>query len=238
MIEVYTGNPGHGKSTYLARKAVQKLKQADATFKKTGKVRRIYSNLKFSKEIELKYDRYINYFVDLENISDFRKADIFIDEISLFFDSHNWESLPRTTKKFLRLHRHYGVNIYGATQDFKTVDPSFRRLVAEGNLYYFDRIWATREPDPDLPPLKVAFLLTVMRGVRFDCFNDEKIDYKYTTYSILLFKKRDFAVFDTHQEFSLGAMLESTLGYPDLRKVIQVCKDDGYTKVTYKEKHS
>jgi len=131
-IEVYTGNPGHGKSTYLAYVAIQKLKEAEDIYHKYGKTRHIYSNIRFNKDIELAYSRYIIYFDDLENISDFRKSDIFIDEISLFFDSHNWEALPRRTKKFLRLHRHYGVNIYGATQDFKTVDPSFRRLVAEG----------------------------------------------------------------------------------------------------------
>lgn len=235
MIEVYSGNPGSGKTSYLSRIAHNCLKKSLARFEKSGKVRFLYSNIKFNPELELKYKRFIKYFDDLENIADIKNSDIIIDEISLYFDSHNWESLPRRTKKYLRLHRHYNVNIFGATQDFKTVDPSFRRLVAKDNLYYFDRFWASREPDPDLPPMKYPYLFTVRRRVRFDCYDDEKIDYRFTGYKFCLFLRKDFNVFDTHQEFSLGAIMETTKGFKDLRKVIQVCPEDGFTRVSYKE---
>ena len=151
MIEVYTGEPGACKTTALARKAKQCLIENERVHQNTGYMKKVYSNIRFSPELHSRYPQYIQYFDDLEDIDSLRNCDIFIDEVSLYFDAHNWEALPRRVKKFLRLLRHYGVNIYGASQDFKTVDPSFRRLVAKGHLYYFDRIVGTDEPNPANP---------------------------------------------------------------------------------------
>ena len=237
-ITVYTGNPASGKTSALARKAYQCLVINKKTHESTGYLKMVRSNISFSKEILEQYQGYIDYFNDLENIDDFRDCDLIIDEISLYFDSHNWESLPRRTKKFLRLHRHYNVDIYGASQDFKAVDSSFRRLVDKGNLYIFDRISGTGEPSPGKSPILVPYLFTIRRQVKADCFNDEKIEYRYIGWgSWHLFTKKDFNIFDTHQEFDLGAVNETTEGYKNLKKIVQVCPEDGYTKVTYKENY-
>lgn len=234
MIEVYTGNPGSGKTTYLARKAVQCLKENHNVYLKTGYKKKVLSNIHFSKDLHSRYPQYIEYFTDLEDVDSLRDCDIFIDEISLYFDSQNWESLPRRTKKFLRLHRHYGVNIYGAAQDFKTVDPNFRRLVHQGSLYLFDRITASREPNPARPPIKLPYLFTIRRQVHVLDYAEEKNEYRYTGLRPFWFRTKDFAVFDTHQEFDLGAIQETTEGYTDLIKYQRVCPEDGYTIVKYK----
>lgn len=236
-IEVYSGNPGSGKTSFLARQALACLRANRETFLKTQYKRTVRSNIMFSDSINTEFGDFIQYFHDLEDIDQLRDCDLFIDEISLYFDSHNWEALPRRTKKFLRLHRHYGVNIFGASQDFKSVDPSFRRLVDKGNLYLFDRITASGEPNPAKPEALLPYLFTIKRQVKANCFDDEKIEYKFIGMGRwCLFTKKDFKIFNTHQEFDLGAINETTPGYPDLQKVIQVCPEDGFAKVTYKPK--
>jgi len=178
MIEVYSGNPGSGKTSYLARQALACLRANRDTFLATDYKKTVKSNIMFSQEINDEFGDFIQYFHDLEDIDKLRDCDLFIDEISLYFDSHNWESLPRRTKKFLRLHRHYGVNIYGASQDFKSVDPSFRRLVDKGNLYLFDRITASGEPSPSKPDPLFPYLFTIRRQVKATSYDDEKIEFK------------------------------------------------------------
>lgn len=234
-IEVYTGNPGSGKTTFLARQALKRLKINKSVFEQTGYKKTVRSNIYFHNDIKDTFGDFVQYFQDLEDIDKLRDCDLFIDEISLYFDSHNWEALPRRTKKFLRLHRHYGVNIFGASQDFKAVDNSFRRLVDKGNLYYFDRVTASGEPNPAKPDSLAPYLYTVRRIVKATSYDDEKVDYRFLGWGKhLLFTKRDFNIFDTHQEFDLGAVNVTTAGYPDLKKIIQVCPEDGYTKVSYK----
>jgi len=236
MIEVYSGNPGSGKTSYLARKALERLRENRDIFIATGYKKTVRSNILFSEAINSEFGDFIQYFQDLEDIDSLRDVDLFIDEISLYFDSHNWEALPRRTKKFLRLHRHYGVNIYGAAQDFKSVDPSFRRLVDKGNLYLFDRITASGEPSPSKPDPLLPYLFTIRRQVKATSFDDEKIEYRYIGIGKwCFFTKKDFSIFNTHQEFDLGAVTESTPGYPNLKKIVQVCPEDGFAKVSYKE---
>lgn len=234
MIEVYTGEPGACKTTALARKAKQCLIFNEKTHLATGYKKKVLSNIRFSSTLYERYLPYIEYFDDLEDVDSMRDCDIFIDEVSLYFDAHNWEALPRRVKKFLRLHRHYGVNIYGASQDFKTVDPSFRRLVAKGHLYYFDRIIGTEEPNPAKPPQTFPYVLSVRRTVKIKDYDAEAIEYRYTGFKPFLFTNKDFSIFDTHQEFDLGAINITSEGYSDLIKYQRVCPEDGYTKVYYK----
>ena len=60
MIEVYTGNPGSGKTTYLARQAHNRLKDNEKLFKKHNAIRSVKSNIIFSTDIHDKYSNYGN----------------------------------------------------------------------------------------------------------------------------------------------------------------------------------
>jgi len=110
MIYVYTGLPGSGKTTKLAQLALRKLKEAQRLERKYSYVRKVYTNIKFSKEIELKYERYIEYFEEIHSMHTWRDCDIFIDELAVYFDSREWESLPRSIKKFCSMTTHRIIN--------------------------------------------------------------------------------------------------------------------------------
>lgn len=51
-FEIVEGRPGQGKSLYTAKKAKELVQRNKKYFKKTGKVRKIYSNVKFSQDFE------------------------------------------------------------------------------------------------------------------------------------------------------------------------------------------
>ena len=156
-IILYTGLPGHGKTTALARQALKSLKFSEKIYKQNQHVRPVYSNILFSDKINERYGHFIEYFDDIQLMHTWKDCDIFIDEMSLYFDSQNWEKLQFRTKKYLRLHRHYDVNIYGAVQDFTTIDITVRRLTTR--MFHLIKFIGTREPSPYLPPIRFPFNL-------------------------------------------------------------------------------
>lgn len=226
MITVYTGLPGSGKTVMLARKALALLEQARTLERKHNVIRKVKTNVALSPLIVKEYGKYLEHFTDLYTMHQWKDCDIVIDELAVYFDSHEWERTTQDTKAFLRLHRHYKVNIWGVAQDFLTVDKSFRRLTA--HLYHIDRIFAFREPTLSNPEPKHPFLLSVIREVMPTLWEVEKEYYQYipatTTYEF--FTKKDFSIFDTHADLP-------PVPLPPLKREIRVCPDDGYVRKRY-----
>ena len=86
-----------------------------------------------------------------------RDVDFIIDEISLYFDSQNWDQVSLTEKKWIKEHRKLGLEIYGTTQDFKMVDINIRRIC--DSLVWLDKWFGTRDPSPTKPAPKFPFAL-------------------------------------------------------------------------------
>lgn len=225
MITVYTGHPGSCKTTYLASVASNLLAKNQALYNAIGVIRPVYSNIKFSPLFEEKYSAILRYYEDIYKLHTFTDCDIIIDELSIYFDAQEWERLPKRVKRYLRLHRHYGVDIYAVAQDFLTIDKTFRRLVKE--LYLVDRILGTAEPSPYKPPMKRPFVFSAIRSVETNKWELEKEHYTFqtpTTYR--LFTKKDFAIFNTREELPEQAL-------PPLIKQTRVCLEDGHTVTKY-----
>lgn len=202
MILVYAGLPGSGKSTMLARIGVEKLLKAQKIYKKTGLVRKVASNIRFSPHIEKKFLPFITYWQEAEEITKLEDCDILIDEIAIYFDAQNWSDTSMDVKRFLRLHRHYGVNIYGVAQDFDTVDVSFRRLVNE--LYQLQRVAGTSEPSKYNKQSKFPWVFSLLRTVERKDFMKPKEEYRYMGFDFTLFTRKDFMVFNTKEKFNLS----------------------------------
>ena len=197
-ITLFTGYPGHGKTTALAVKAKECLNSSLSLYKKHNVIRPLYTNIVFSPKIEEEYARFIKYFDDIREMPTWKDCDIFIDEMSLYFDSQQWEKLPLSIKRYLRLHRHYDVNIYAAVQDFNTVDITVRRLTTR--LYHSVKILSTREPSPFLPPIRFPFSLNRLGLVTKSHWELEKEHYEYDSWEFRLYTKSAFSIFDTRQE--------------------------------------
>jgi len=226
MIEVISGQVGSGKTTYLAKVAERLLLRNQRLMKDTGNLRLLRSNVPFSPLIVEKYAGMIEPFADLYSMPRWKDCDIVIDELSIFFDSHEWERTTRDVKAWLRLHRHYHVDIYGATQDFLTVDKSFRRLVK--TLRHVERIFSYGEPKLEGKKKKYPFLMSRIAQVDPSMWEVEKEYYKYIplTSSIEIFTKKDFSIFDTHAD-------HPEVPLPPLRKEVRVCPEDGFSRTKY-----
>jgi len=197
-IYAYTGLPGACKTTRLAQLLLAKLEVAQHIYNKTGFIRKVYTNIKLSPLIEKRYGTFIEYFIDVHDMVQWRQCDIFIDELSTYFDSQEWEKLPSGIKRYLKLHRHYNVMIYGIAQDFLTIDKNFRRLTKE--MFYLHRVIGTKEPQPHEPAPKHPIVFTIQYSVDKKFWEFEKEGYKYLNSQWHFFTKKDFQIFDTTQE--------------------------------------
>jgi hypothetical protein len=52
-----------------------------------------------------------------------------LDELGMWIDARQWDSLPTFVKFILRQHRKFGVDIIGFAQSVKDIDVTYRRLV-------------------------------------------------------------------------------------------------------------
>ena len=67
----------------------------------------------------------------------FRNALILWDEITLDYDNRNFKEFTKEDKEFWLLHRHMGVDIIYATQNYENVDKKIRDLTIE--LWYMQK---------------------------------------------------------------------------------------------------
>lgn len=234
MISMYTGLPGSGKTTQLACIALEKL-HGFKKLKKVGIKPRLFSNIKFSPEIEKEFGvvggvegkggcEYINYFSDIYEMPTWTDSEIFIDESAVYFDSRLWDTLPREIRRFLFTHRHLGTNLHMIAQDFSTIDNSFRRLTAK--LFMVRKILSSREPSPLKKPLRFPYNFCTINSVKKEHWQLEKEHYSYDHTALRLFTRKHFAIFDTRQSLPDQKL-------PPLRKEVRVCLEDGYKRTRY-----
>ena len=114
MIKAYFGVPGCGKSTTL-------VKEYRKNRKKYEHVYTINIDIKGCKRIERK---------DLEEYK-FTNSLILWDEITMDADNREYKTFNKGLRDFFLLHRHLGVDIIYATQNFENVDKKVRDLTSE-----------------------------------------------------------------------------------------------------------
>lgn len=199
-IVIYTGKPGHGKTIALMREFVKVCKKNEKIFNETGFRRRVKTSILPSPSLYARYAFYIEIFNDLDWLPYERDCDIFIDEMGSYFDSRQWASLAPEVIHALRLHRHRGIDIYGATQEFSQVDLTIRRLTTR--LYRSKKWWSTKEP---VKGQKQSFALMIATvGTVKPEHREIDTEFQETEQNHLcIYDKDDFNLYDTHQEVSM-----------------------------------
>lgn len=130
MISCYFGVPGCGKTTLLTKIAIKELKNKYNPFRKKFSYDYIYTiNFSCPGCIEISYD-------DLANFKFFNSL-ILIDEITLNADNRNFKQFSHEHKEFFLLHRHLGLDIVYATQNFENVDKKIRDITQD--LWYMSK---------------------------------------------------------------------------------------------------
>jgi len=230
MIAIFTGLPGSGKSAKLARTAIsllyrnrrwyekqQELRNRYPTMKLPELKRRIvYTNLKFSPDVEEYFTGEFQYWTDLRQLTPLRDVDVLIDEVATYFDARLWETLSLEMRRWLAQHRKFGIEIYGTSQDFAQVDKAFRRLTS--NLLYLRKLIGTRDISPTRPAPKWICVVSLVQELDPSTYDEQKS--KFASEGIpgfLLITAEDVKIFDTRAEVALSHALP-------LKHIDRVCE--------------
>jgi len=198
MINIFVGLPGSGKTLKLARISLKLFKRNTKYYKKTGIIRKIYSNVKYSEEIETKYKDYIHYWTELDELWKSRDADIIWQEMGAYLDSNDYKIVPRELKRWLQLHRHYGIDIYGDTQDFPMIDISVRRIT--NSVFRLAKVFGTRDKSATRPQVKRPWGVILNFQIDPETFGEESMEYKYKGWKIDLITPKICKVFDSYAD--------------------------------------
>jgi len=224
-FEIIEGGVGQGKSLYTARIAKSLLKRNKKWFEKSGILRKVYSNLKFSEKFEKEWEGYIQYWTSTDQLCKLRDVDVLWDEIATELDSRNFALLSDELKRFLSQYRKRGIDIYANTQDFSMIDARARLMITR--VATLNKIFGSRDPSPTKPPVKNVYGLTLIRDViNFKEATPDKKKYTLIP-DFFLIDREDIEIYNTHQDITT-----TQLPIKKLRKEIAVYEEGG--KVEYK----
>jgi len=224
MINIFVGLPGSGKTLKLARISLRLFKRNTRYYKKTGIIRKIYSNVKYSEEIETKYKDYIQYWTELDELWKSRDADIIWQEMGAYLDSNDYKIVPRELKRWLQLHRHYGIDIYGDTQDFPMIDISVRRIT--NSVFRLAKVFGTRDKSATRPEIRYPIGLILNLKIDPETFAEDKQDYRYTGWKLEFITPKICKVFDSYTELNYTS-------YPPLKHINRTCLTCGKEHLTH-----
>jgi hypothetical protein len=220
MIVGWTGLPGASKTTSLARSAIKILyRNQSLYYASEGKcLRKLWSNIKFSSDVESEFRGFIEYWTDVEQLTPLRDVDVIIDEAMVYFDSRSWEHLSLDIRRWLAQHRKFGIEIYFTAQEFAQVDIAFRRLVSD--LFWLTKMAGSRDISATLPPPRFIWGIIMSRSIDPLAY-DEKIS-KISMQGFPSFKlisRKDCEVFNTRQEIKSSK-------FPPLKHIERFCTDE------------
>lgn len=234
-FEIIEGAPGQGKSLYTAKIARKLIDRNHKWFEKSGIIRPIYSNIKFSEEFEKHANgtmgeeseySFLKYWDNPNDLCAVRDVDVLWDEIATELDARNFANLSDELKRFLSQYRKRGVDIYANTQDFSMVDARARLMVTR--VATLSKIIGSPDPSPTKPPVKRIWGLVMVREVEnFKAYDPQKKVYGFVP-SFFFIDREDVRIYDTRQDITPG-----TLPVRKLRKEVQVCEEDGFERVRY-----
>jgi hypothetical protein len=228
MITVVSGLPGQGKTLWLSRKVWDTIERNKKLYKKYGIKRYVYLNFKLKEGVmDEKNYGLVKYFSDIETLLTIEQADVFIDELSLYFDAQDWQTIPREVKFFLRQHRKKGLDIYATAQDFPTVDISFRRLTDV--LYVSKKMIGTPSPRLGIKNKMKPWGFFLYRNVSPETFKAEKEEYKYMGFpSFRKYYPREFELYDTNE------LIDVPPAVVKVQHITKVCDHCGWSTVVHR----
>lgn len=199
MIYLTTGLTSQGKTIELARTAYKLLYRNSKWFKRTGKLRQISVNFPISKEVWNEFPGMIHRWYEIQELPTLKECDILWDEVANGLESANWANLDNDIKVFLRQHAKRGIDIYGTTQRWGSVDISFRSLVDE--MYVAHKIIGSRRPSATKPEVKHPWGIIWLDEQRQDSFVEDKLkSYGILGWRLLFITKNLCNLYDTRYE--------------------------------------
>lgn len=201
MKIIFSGLESSGKSLRLAMEAEILVNRNFRWFKKSGLIRPIYSNMKFSESFE-KFAKSkcvpLLYWQNLDELISIENADVLMDEIGNYFDARMWTDLSLDVRRWLTQGAKCGVEIYGTAQDFAQVDKSFRRLI--NHLFHIRKLIGSPRPSATRPPVKKIWGICFVRELDPQGYDEDIVKVKSILPSIFTIRRRFCDIFDTNQK--------------------------------------
>lgn len=202
IFEIVEGPPGQGKSLYTAKITKWLLNRNLKWHKQGNPIRQIWSNLKFSPELENRFPGFIYYWTDSKQLCELRDVDIIWDEIATELDARNFANLSTELKRFLSQYRKRGVDIYANTQDFSMIDAR-ARLMISGVKTLTKFIGSSDISTTKPPPKRIWGLIVVRQVINFRETAPEKKVYNIIP-EFFFIEKELVEMYDTRQDIALG----------------------------------
>lgn len=220
MIYLTTGLTSQGKTLELARTAYKLLYRNRRWRKKTGKVRPLAHNFPLSDDVKKEFGS--EFFIrwnDPKELVQLSECDVLWDEVANSLDSSQWQHVDLETKVFLRQHAKRGIDIYGTTQRWGSVDLNFRSLVDE--LFVAHKLIGSARPSATKPYIKHPWGIIWLDEQEQSSFLEDKLVSKGMLGWRLLFITKTLCDFyDTRYEVPITK-------WPPLRHVEQFCQTPG-----------
>lgn len=205
MITIVDGDKGSGKSLYTAWITAGLVYRNRKWFEKgkTKMIRPVYTNQALAQDYVNECGEYLKYWSELDAIPKMRECDLIYDDMNKDLDGQHFADTPRHFKAWLRLSEHYGVDIYGNTQDFVTLDPTVRRLT--DSVVHVFKIFGSARPYKSKPEIKRIYGLIGIKDVKEEDYKREKPEREYSGFPKLMWISRaKTSLFDTSQEMHMS----------------------------------
>lgn len=138
-IEAIEGDPGQGKTYFLARIGVKKMKKGHPVYANFP----LEGAIPFSQLPELYSIRF-----ERKSFKD-KNPVILMDEASLICPASMWNAIPHEVLTHWRMHRHFGLDIFYTAQDYTDVAKGLRgvtQFVTSVQKFGPFILWKTRHP--------------------------------------------------------------------------------------------
>lgn len=204
MKIIYSGKESAGKTLKLADVASEIAHRNFKWKNKSGIVRPIWSNIRFSdsfynyvtKELGIP----INYWENLQDLIQIDQADVFCDEVGNYFDSRMWTDLSLDVRRWLTQGAKSGIEFYGSAQDFAQVDKSFRRLC--NYLHEIKKLAGSARPSATRPPVKRIWGLCLVTHLDPNAYDEDNKKFEGGSFipSFFFIRRKTCEIFDTTQK--------------------------------------
>ena len=188
MILQITGKPGFGKTYTLTKFCIEHLQK----FEKP-----VFSNVKINVQgfKNLKGDLY--FWSELKQFKEIYDGLIIMDEAQTYFNAHRWKEMTEEDEIKLQQHRHHGLDIIGAVQDFNSTNTTLRRLTQEIIIVHkFFKFFISKQYEPQDYDLKTKKSLKT-KIYKFD----KKIANAYDTTELRKKRQTDLSQFKKMSDF-------------------------------------
>lgn len=217
---VFVGGEGDGKSLEMAKTARVCLYRNARAWRKAKKynkknpltprpVRPLVSNMKFKPEFEAlasKFEIPIIYFDTLHKLIQYVQCDVFIDELSKYYDSHRWKDLTIDALTWITQGGKQGIVIYASTQDFSSIAKGFR--VITSRVFQCSKIAGSKRGNLAFPPPRIIWGFVMIWRVNPKSFRGDNVTMETIGWpAVVRIRRKDTKIYDTFQKINRSPSL-------------------------------